>query len=130
MLLCIDEVTSKIEKWQEPPPTKATKALPVPLPPPRKKRGGRRYRKEKERMQLSELSRQKNRVVFGSQEITDDYTGESFGMIGQQVPFNLFTHLFWSATHAFGCFLLSNTFVFDHLYMYVFVVVGYWCVTS
>lgn len=79
-----DEVSSKILKWQEPPPTKLHRALPVPLPPPRKKRGGRRYRKEKERYQLSELQKQKNRMMFGKQEVTDDYTGEGYGMIGAE----------------------------------------------
>jgi U4/U6 small nuclear ribonucleoprotein PRP31 len=37
-----DEIVEKIEKWQEPPPTKDVKALPVPDEAPKKKRGGRR----------------------------------------------------------------------------------------
>lgn len=43
------EIHKKIEKWQEPPPAKQPKPLPVPDSEPRKKRGGRRLRKMKER---------------------------------------------------------------------------------
>jgi len=44
-----EEVRKKIEKWQEPPPPKIPKPLPVPDSEPKKKRGGRRLRKMKER---------------------------------------------------------------------------------
>lgn len=44
-----DEILKKIEKWQEPPPAKQPKPLPVPDSEPKKKRGGRRLRKMKER---------------------------------------------------------------------------------
>lgn len=44
-----DEIHKKIEKWQEPPPAKQPKPLPVPDSEPKKKRGGRRLRKMKER---------------------------------------------------------------------------------
>ena len=44
-----DEILKKIEKWQEPPPAKQPKPLPVPDSEPKKKRGGRRLRKTKER---------------------------------------------------------------------------------
>lgn len=39
-----EEIDQKIEKLQEPPPTKVVKALPVPDEGPKKRRGGRRYR--------------------------------------------------------------------------------------
>jgi hypothetical protein len=39
----------KVEKWQEPPPAKQVKVLPAPDMEPKKRRGGRRYRKMKER---------------------------------------------------------------------------------
>lgn len=45
-----DEIHKKIEKWQEPPPAKQPKPLPVPDSEPKKKRGGRRLRKMKERL--------------------------------------------------------------------------------
>lgn len=44
-----DEIHKKIEEWQEPPPAKQPKPLPVPDSEPKKKRGGRRLRKMKER---------------------------------------------------------------------------------
>ena len=44
-----DEIVKKVEKLQEPPPVKKTKALPTPIEAPRKRRGGRRVRKMKER---------------------------------------------------------------------------------
>lgn len=45
-----EEIRRKIDKWQEPPPAKQAKPLPVPDAEPRKKRGGRRLRKMKERV--------------------------------------------------------------------------------
>jgi len=75
-------IIKKIEKWQEPPPPKANKALPVPEDKPRKKRGGKRYRKQRERSKITELMKQKNRMVFGKAQVVDEYTGEEFGMIG------------------------------------------------
>jgi U4/U6 small nuclear ribonucleoprotein PRP31 len=77
-----DLALKKIEKWQEPPPPKAQKALPKPDDKPRRKRGGRKYRKQKELTRMTELAKQKNRMIFGQAEITDDYTGEGYGMIG------------------------------------------------
>jgi len=44
-----EQICKKIEKWQEPPPPKIPKPLPVPDSEPKKKRGGRRLRKMKER---------------------------------------------------------------------------------
>jgi U4/U6 small nuclear ribonucleoprotein PRP31 len=38
----------------------------------------------KEKYQVTELQKQKNRVAFGKAETTDDYTGEGYGMIGQE----------------------------------------------
>ena len=46
---------NKIEKWQEPPPAKQPKPLPVPDSEPKKKRGGRRVRKMKERLAYFKL---------------------------------------------------------------------------
>ena len=79
------EVEAKIDKWQEPPPSSLTKALPVPLAQSNKRRrGGKRYRKERERSQLSELHKAKHRMAFGKEELVDEYTGEEFGMIGRE----------------------------------------------
>jgi U4/U6 small nuclear ribonucleoprotein PRP31 len=40
---------AKIEKWQEPPPAKQAKPLPVPDLEAKKRRGGRKKRAQKER---------------------------------------------------------------------------------
>lgn len=80
------EIERKFDKWQEPPPVKTIKALPAPIDPPAKKRGGRRYRKLKERLGMTELRRSANRVQFG--EISDDAyqsdLGFSLGSLGQR----------------------------------------------
>ena len=77
-------IQSKLDVWQQPPPSSVTKALPAPLAQSNKKRrGGKRYRKERERSQLSELHKAKHRMAFGKEELVDEYTGEEFGMVGQ-----------------------------------------------
>ena len=79
------EVEERIERWQEPPPSSVTKALPVPLAQSNKRRrGGKRYRKEKSAAHISELHKAKNRMAFAKEELVDDYTGERFGVIGQE----------------------------------------------
>ena len=81
----LQEVREKIERWQQPPPSSLSKALPAPLAQSgKRRRGGKRYRKEKERTRQSELSKQRSRIAFGKEELIDEYTGEEFGTIGQE----------------------------------------------
>lgn len=47
----------KIEKWQEPPPAKQIKVLPAPDAEIKKRRGGRRARKYKERYGLTDTKK-------------------------------------------------------------------------
>lgn len=79
----VDEILAKIQKWQEPPPTKKRKALAAPLGEYKKKRGGKRRRAERSKYEVTDLMKAKNKVVFGKAEPTDDFTGEGMGMIGQ-----------------------------------------------
>eukprot|EP00047_Mylnosiga_fluctuans_P005205 m.239043 g.239043 ORF g.239043 m.239043 type:complete len:504 (+) comp13410_c0_seq1:13-1524(+) len=72
-----EELERKIEKALEPPPAKAEKALPAPDDAPRKKRGGRRFRAQKEKYGSSELRKQANRMNFG--EIEEDIFQEEMG---------------------------------------------------
>lgn len=59
-----------------------TKALPKPLDQASKKRGGRRVRKMKERLGMTELRRKANRVNFG--ELEEDVMQEKMGFnLGQ-----------------------------------------------
>ena len=59
-----DEMIKKINKWQEPAPAKIVKPLPVPDLETKKRRGGRRLRKMKERYGLSEAQKMQNRMGF------------------------------------------------------------------
>lgn len=79
----LEEIRGKVTKWQEPPPAKLNKALPRPAEQAKKRRGGKRFRKKKEKFQVTELQKQKNKLLFGVEEQTDDYTGEGMGLIGQ-----------------------------------------------
>ncbi|KAG6008959.1 hypothetical protein E4U21_003511 [Claviceps maximensis] len=78
----------RLEKLTEPPPNKGLRALPVPGDKPSRKRGGRRVRKAKEAVAMTELRKAQNRVAFGKEEKEVGYgTGEvtvGMGMIGQQ----------------------------------------------
>lgn len=71
------EIDEKLDKLQEPPPVKQVKALPAPIDPGRKKRGGRRYRKMKERLGMTEMRKAANRMSFG--EIEEDAYQEDLG---------------------------------------------------
>ena len=80
----LDEVQSKIDKWQELPSGRQTKALPVPDEPFKKKRGGRRARKFKERYGVTEMRKQQNRMSFGvaEEEIFVGDSSHGLGMLG------------------------------------------------
>ncbi|RZC79731.1 hypothetical protein C5167_042308 [Papaver somniferum] len=80
-----EEIRKKIEKWQEPPPAKQPKPLPVPDSEPKKKRGGRRLRKMKERYAVTDMRKLANRMQFGIPEESSlgDGLGEGYGMLGQ-----------------------------------------------
>ena len=71
-----EDVDHKIEKLQEPPPGQSVKALPVPAEGPKKRRGGRRARKQKERLQMTEVRKQQNRMAFG---VAEEEIGHQFG---------------------------------------------------
>lgn len=72
----LTEIHNKIEKLLTPPKSQIDKALPVPIDQKSKKRGGRRFRKMKERFQMSELRKAQNKMEFGKQE---DYIMDEFG---------------------------------------------------
>eukprot|EP01101_Sappina_pedata_P008516 TRINITY_DN4742_c0_g1_i1.p1 TRINITY_DN4742_c0_g1~~TRINITY_DN4742_c0_g1_i1.p1 ORF type:complete len:578 (+),score=225.47 TRINITY_DN4742_c0_g1_i1:32-1765(+) len=77
------QVERKLEKLQEPPPPKLEKPLPIPDDKnKRKKRGGRRFRKEKEKYGMTDLRKFQNRVAFGVQEETFGNSERGLGMIG------------------------------------------------
>lgn len=75
------EVEEKLDKLLLPPDQSGPKALPVPQERKSKKRAGRRFRKMKERFNMSELRKAQNKMEFGKVErtITDTF-GEEVGL--------------------------------------------------
>ncbi|CDY36542.1 BnaA06g09950D [Brassica napus] len=81
-----EEIQKKIDKLQEPGVARQPKPLPVPDMTAKKKRGGRRLRKMKERYAVTEMRKLSNRVAFGvaSEESSlGDGLGVGYGMLGQ-----------------------------------------------
>jgi U4/U6 small nuclear ribonucleoprotein PRP31 len=74
-------ILKKIEKLQEPPPPKLPKPLPAPDDKLKKKRGGRRVRKMKEKYAVTDLRKHANRMAFGIAE-EETVAGRGLGMIG------------------------------------------------
>ncbi|GMG33920.1 unnamed protein product [Ambrosiozyma monospora] len=75
------EITNKLEKLQAPPDQSKSKPLPKPVEQKSKKRGGRRFRKLKERMAMSDLAKAQNKMAFGKEEETRmDAFGEEIGL--------------------------------------------------
>uniref|UniRef100_A0A0K0CXS6 U4/U6 small nuclear ribonucleoprotein Prp31 n=1 Tax=Angiostrongylus cantonensis TaxID=6313 RepID=A0A0K0CXS6_ANGCA len=79
----LEQVRNKMEKLMEPPPVKANKALPKPLDKASKKRGGRRVRKMKERMGMTDLRKSANRMNFGElqEDVLQDHMGFDLGQV-------------------------------------------------
>ena len=68
-----------------PEKAKTKKALPVPDDKPRKKRGGKRARKLKEKFGMSEMRKDANKRTFSNfeGEYGDDAMGLDMGMLGK-----------------------------------------------
>lgn len=82
-----EKLEEKFLKWQEPPPAKTLKPLPIPGDEAKRKhRGGKRARREKERLGITDIRRLANRVKFGQQEevVGNDLENEGFGMLGAE----------------------------------------------
>ena len=77
-------VVKKIKKWQEPPPAKLVKPLPVPDLEPKKRRGGRRLRKMKERYGMTDVRKAANRMQFNQPEEEVGLEGVGIGMVGAE----------------------------------------------
>ncbi|KAF6141702.1 hypothetical protein GIB67_027880 [Kingdonia uniflora] len=80
-----EEIFNKIVKRQEPPPAKQPKSLPVSYSNTKKNRGGRRYRKRKERYSTTIKCKLVNHMQFGIQEESSlgGGLGFGYGMLGQ-----------------------------------------------
>ncbi|KAL0030988.1 hypothetical protein WJX79_007092 [Trebouxia sp. C0005] len=80
------EMKKKVDKWQEPPPAKQHKVLPVPDMEPKKRRGGRRFRKMKERYGLTDMRKAANRMNFNQaeEEYIDGEDTIGLGTLGKE----------------------------------------------
>jgi len=81
-----EEIEEKIEKWQEPPKNRTKKAMKRPDDYPATKRGGKRHRKMKERMEMTDVRKEQNRRTFAAEKDTeygDDAMGFDTGMLGK-----------------------------------------------
>ncbi|XP_058831390.1 U4/U6 small nuclear ribonucleoprotein Prp31 [Topomyia yanbarensis] len=80
-----EEIEKKLDKLQEPPPVKFIKPLPKPIEGGKKKRGGKRVRKMKERYAITEFRKQANRMNFGDidEDAYQDDLGYTRGTIGK-----------------------------------------------
>jgi len=80
-----EDVEKKMDKLQEPPPVKQVKPLPAPIDQAKKKRGGKRVRKMKERYGVTELRKQANRMNFAEieEDAYQDDLGFSMGQVGK-----------------------------------------------
>lgn len=75
------KLDAHLRKMAEPAPLKVTKALPRPDEAKKKRRGGRKARAEKESLEVSELHKLQNRMVFGeAEEEAEGFGDESIGM--------------------------------------------------
>eukprot|EP00049_Salpingoeca_infusionum_P019177 m.360585 g.360585 ORF g.360585 m.360585 type:complete len:499 (+) comp19095_c0_seq1:166-1662(+) len=72
-----EEIEKKIEKAQEPPPAKAPKPLARPDDPIKKRRGGKRFRAQKEKYAQTEAKKAANRMGFG--DLQEDVIQEEMG---------------------------------------------------
>ena len=80
-----EDIEKKIEKWQELPPAKTKNVLPVPDLEPKKRRGGKRYRKMKEKYGITEVQKAANRIKFNEaeEEFLDGEEVVGLGMVGK-----------------------------------------------
>ncbi|PPQ77307.1 hypothetical protein CVT25_010888 [Psilocybe cyanescens] len=79
-----DKIDKHIDRLAAPPPSKVTKALPIPGDGPKKRRGGKRARKAKEAYAQTELRKLQNRMAFGEaeEEVGAFDQTKGLGMIG------------------------------------------------
>ena len=87
------KLDTDLRKLQTPPEHKGPRALPAPLEPISKKRGGKRVRRAKEKNALTEIRRIQNRVKFGEaeEEVGFGDETEGLGMLTQSGSIRAFT---------------------------------------
>ena len=86
-----EEILAKINKLQEPEKARTLKALPKPDLSTKKRRGGKKVRRMKERFETTDLQKQANKRSFnvGIGEYGDDAMGMTLGMLDSKDGGNL-----------------------------------------
>ncbi|KAL3772512.1 hypothetical protein ACHAWO_002514 [Cyclotella atomus] len=81
-----EELRGKFVKWEEPDKAQVVKALPKPDLTTKKRRGGRRIRRLKERFEETEMMKQANKRAFSVEagEYGDDAMGLTLGMLSSK----------------------------------------------
>lgn len=80
-----DDIERKIDKWQEPPPARKEKPLPLPEAKKMKHRAGRKVQAKKASYAMTELQKRAARLKFGV--LADEVGNEpdrDFGMLSQE----------------------------------------------
>lgn len=76
-----EEIQKRLEKQMLPPENVQIKPLAKPVDMKSKKRGGRKFKKMRERMKMSEVEKAQNKMAFGEEELTKtDAFGEEIGL--------------------------------------------------
>ena len=76
-----EEIEKRLEKMMSPPDNVQIKPLPKPVDMKSKRRGGRKFKKMRQRMKMSEVEKAQNKMAFGEQELTKtDAFGEEVGL--------------------------------------------------
>ncbi|CAN6246238.1 unnamed protein product [Urochloa humidicola] len=81
----LEEISKKIEKWQQLPTARLPKPLPIPDSISKKKGGGCRLRKMKKRYAQTNMMKLVNQMQFGVPEESSlgDGIGKGYGLLGQ-----------------------------------------------
>jgi U4/U6 small nuclear ribonucleoprotein PRP31 len=87
------KIEQDLRKLQAPPELKGPRAIPAPLEPLSKKRGGKRVRRMKDQNAQTELRKLQNRMKFGEAEEEVEFGDESegLGMLTQSGSVRAFT---------------------------------------
>ena len=73
-------IDKSLQKLQTPPEHRGPRALPAPLEPVSKKRGGKRVRRMKEQNAMTEMRKLQNRMKFGEREEEVGFGDETEGL--------------------------------------------------
>lgn len=76
-----EEIKQRLDKQMLPPENTNIKPLAIPEDKKSKKRGGKRFKKMRDRMKMSEVEKAQNKMAFGEQEASRmDAFGEEIGL--------------------------------------------------